>query len=326
MQRDRKIEMITAAHPFENPADAQSPHQVKVVFDRQNHALYFSRCPIPFARDAAAPAQYFRHQGIYGYRRELLLRFVRWKPSPLEKAEVARTIARAGEWRKNSRGHHRERLARSRYAGGRPSDRAPAACPGHGDHARLVPDEIYFCYRRCGEFVRQRPRGGLPRHAARTARPARRPAKVRSLSERRSRDDEPVSTRRSLCAQRRRRDRSRSRPLRALHQLRPLAAQQPDQRTGLRERDSEGAPRRLSRQYRAGHPARHRRDQGAHPRRWRIRKQSRRGHHGDRRNDRRHRGAALSRGDPAIHSRSRPAKCRRTCTSRSCLTSGRRAN
>src|SRR4029450_13314715 len=88
MRRDPQIEMITAVQPFENSTDAQSPHQVKAVLDRQNHALYFSRCPIPFARDAAAPAQYFRHQGIYGYRRELLLRFVRWKPSPLEKAEA----------------------------------------------------------------------------------------------------------------------------------------------------------------------------------------------------------------------------------------------
>ncbi|MBA3830535.1 MAG: 3-deoxy-manno-octulosonate cytidylyltransferase [Chthoniobacterales bacterium] len=84
MQRDPQIEMITAVHPFENAADAQSPHQVKTVLDRRNCALYFSRSPIPFARERAA---YFRHQGIYGYRRELLLRFVRWRPSPLEKAE-----------------------------------------------------------------------------------------------------------------------------------------------------------------------------------------------------------------------------------------------
>jgi 3-deoxy-manno-octulosonate cytidylyltransferase (CMP-KDO synthetase) len=88
MLRDQKIEMITAVHPFESLADAQSPHQVKAVLDRRNRALYFSRCPIPFAREAASPAQYFRHQGIYGYRRELLLRFVRWKPSPLERAEA----------------------------------------------------------------------------------------------------------------------------------------------------------------------------------------------------------------------------------------------
>jgi 3-deoxy-manno-octulosonate cytidylyltransferase (CMP-KDO synthetase) len=87
LQRDLQIEMITAVHPFENPADAQSPHQVKAVLDRQKRALYFSRQSIPYPRDPSARIQYFRHQGIYGYRRDLLLRFVRWKPSPLEKAE-----------------------------------------------------------------------------------------------------------------------------------------------------------------------------------------------------------------------------------------------
>ena len=51
-------------------------------------ALYFSRAPIPFVGDAASRPQYFRHQGIYGYRRDLLLRFVRWKTSPLERAET----------------------------------------------------------------------------------------------------------------------------------------------------------------------------------------------------------------------------------------------
>jgi 3-deoxy-manno-octulosonate cytidylyltransferase (CMP-KDO synthetase) len=87
MRRDPKIEMITAAHPFENANDAQSPHQVKVVFDRHRCALYFSRSAIPFARETAASASYYRHQGVYGYKRELLLRFVRWKPTPLEKTE-----------------------------------------------------------------------------------------------------------------------------------------------------------------------------------------------------------------------------------------------
>ena len=126
MQRDPEIEMITAAHPFEDPDDAQSPHQVKVVLDRQRRALYFSRSadPLPARRRAA---RYLRHQGIYGYRRELLLRFVRWKPSPLEKAEVARAIARLGEWRKDSSARDQRRLARSRYPGRRPGDRTPAS-------------------------------------------------------------------------------------------------------------------------------------------------------------------------------------------------------
>jgi 3-deoxy-manno-octulosonate cytidylyltransferase (CMP-KDO synthetase) len=79
--------MITAAHPFSDPGEAQSPHQVKVVVNRKDDALYFSRGAIPYSRDDLATPQYFRHQGIYGYTRDLLLRFVRWKTSPLERAE-----------------------------------------------------------------------------------------------------------------------------------------------------------------------------------------------------------------------------------------------
>jgi 3-deoxy-manno-octulosonate cytidylyltransferase (CMP-KDO synthetase) len=88
LQRDRDLEMITAAHPFEDADDAESPHQVKVVTDRKGNALYFSRAAIPFVPDRATPRNYFRHQGIYGYTRDLLLRFVRWKASPLERAEA----------------------------------------------------------------------------------------------------------------------------------------------------------------------------------------------------------------------------------------------
>jgi 3-deoxy-manno-octulosonate cytidylyltransferase (CMP-KDO synthetase) len=88
LQRDRKLEMITAAHPFDDPQDAESPHQVKVVVNGKGDALYFSRAKIPFVRDPKSRPQYFRHEGIYGYRRDLLLRFVRWKTSPLERAEA----------------------------------------------------------------------------------------------------------------------------------------------------------------------------------------------------------------------------------------------
>jgi 3-deoxy-manno-octulosonate cytidylyltransferase (CMP-KDO synthetase) len=89
LRRDRAIEMITAAHPFLESVDVQSPHQVKVVIDSQKDALYFSRSAIPFARDKSHESHgtYLRHQGIYGYTRELLLRFVSWKPSLLERTE-----------------------------------------------------------------------------------------------------------------------------------------------------------------------------------------------------------------------------------------------
>ena len=88
LRSDRKVGLVTAAHPFKNPADAFSPHQVKVVLDLRGNALYFSRAPIPArANDHCSGVVSLRHQGIYGFRRETLLQFVRWKPSPLERAE-----------------------------------------------------------------------------------------------------------------------------------------------------------------------------------------------------------------------------------------------
>ncbi|HEX4652818.1 MAG TPA: 3-deoxy-manno-octulosonate cytidylyltransferase [Candidatus Udaeobacter sp.] len=86
LRSDRNAKIVTAAHCFDNPAEASSPHQVKVVLDATGRALYFSRAAIPFPRGRSKP-KYFRHQGIYGFRRETLLQFVKWKPSRLERAE-----------------------------------------------------------------------------------------------------------------------------------------------------------------------------------------------------------------------------------------------
>jgi len=79
------IQIVTAAHRFEHREDALSPHQVKVVVDLAGNALYFSRAPIPFQKKGRSMA--LRHQGIYGFRRNALLQFVMWKPTPLERAE-----------------------------------------------------------------------------------------------------------------------------------------------------------------------------------------------------------------------------------------------
>ena len=86
LRSDRKIDIVTAAHSFENPAEASSPHQVKVVVDASGRALYFSRAAIPFPRNPSK-IRYLRHQGIYGFRRDALLQFVKWKRGPLERAE-----------------------------------------------------------------------------------------------------------------------------------------------------------------------------------------------------------------------------------------------
>jgi 3-deoxy-manno-octulosonate cytidylyltransferase (CMP-KDO synthetase) len=85
--RDRRVQMVTAASRFGSGEDFANPHAVKVVTDRDENALYFSRCPIPFIRDGEAADVHLLHHGIYGFRRAFLLRFVRWRPGVLEQLE-----------------------------------------------------------------------------------------------------------------------------------------------------------------------------------------------------------------------------------------------
>ena len=86
-------EMSTAATAIQDPAQYGNPNVVKVVVNAAGRALYFSRRTIPYVRDAAPGAEplaafpFLKHLGIYGYRRETLLRLVAWPVSPLENAE-----------------------------------------------------------------------------------------------------------------------------------------------------------------------------------------------------------------------------------------------
>jgi 3-deoxy-manno-octulosonate cytidylyltransferase (CMP-KDO synthetase) len=86
LRSDPQVDIVTAAHPFEYPGEAFSPHQVKVIVDASGRALYFSRAAVPFPRNPSK-IKYLRHQGIYGFRRAALLQFVKWKRGPLERAE-----------------------------------------------------------------------------------------------------------------------------------------------------------------------------------------------------------------------------------------------
>lgn len=91
--------MSTAAHPIEQLADFLNPNVVKVVLDARNIALYFSRAPIPAARDFPTQAWWntgqsddvrpkpLRHVGIYAYRTGFLRQFQNLPPAPLEKLE-----------------------------------------------------------------------------------------------------------------------------------------------------------------------------------------------------------------------------------------------
>jgi len=87
--------MSTAATPIRDPAEYDNPNVVKVVVNTAGNALYFSRRTIPYLREAAsrsvseqlAAFAFLKHLGIYGYRRETLLRLVKFPVSPLEAAE-----------------------------------------------------------------------------------------------------------------------------------------------------------------------------------------------------------------------------------------------
>jgi len=87
--------MSTAATPLRDPAEYDNPNVVKVVVNAAGRALYFSRRTIPFVRDAAsrpvaeqlAAFPFLKHLGLYGYRRDALLKLVRFPVGPLETAE-----------------------------------------------------------------------------------------------------------------------------------------------------------------------------------------------------------------------------------------------
>lgn len=88
--KDPSIEMITAATPLVEDIHRNDPNIVKVVLNRQGNALYFSRSMIPFHRDVHDPASAVTpllHLGIYGFRRDILKKIVRLRPSPLECCE-----------------------------------------------------------------------------------------------------------------------------------------------------------------------------------------------------------------------------------------------
>jgi 3-deoxy-manno-octulosonate cytidylyltransferase (CMP-KDO synthetase) len=84
--------MATLATPLRDSEQVRNPACVKVVFDSWGNAMYFSRSPIPHARDgnwqtACEQGLFYQHLGLYAYRREFLARLAATPPSPLEQVE-----------------------------------------------------------------------------------------------------------------------------------------------------------------------------------------------------------------------------------------------
>jgi 3-deoxy-manno-octulosonate cytidylyltransferase (CMP-KDO synthetase) len=85
---DPSVVMATLGHQLDPERDANNPNVVKVVVDLSGRALYFSRAPIPYPRTHAPTGHsVYRHVGIYGYRREFLLKLAGLPRSPLEQRE-----------------------------------------------------------------------------------------------------------------------------------------------------------------------------------------------------------------------------------------------
>jgi 3-deoxy-manno-octulosonate cytidylyltransferase (CMP-KDO synthetase) len=102
MRADAALPMATLKTPIHSDAEMLNPNVVKVVTDREGYALYFSRSPLPYWREAvpagaAGGIRGYKHIGLYVYRRDFLLSFARLAPTPLEQAERLEQL-RALEW------------------------------------------------------------------------------------------------------------------------------------------------------------------------------------------------------------------------------------
>jgi 3-deoxy-manno-octulosonate cytidylyltransferase (CMP-KDO synthetase) len=99
---EREVGIATTWEPIESAIDVLNPDVVKIVVGDDKRAVYFSRCPVPYPRNAAQKygsieaalanepgllGQFRKHTGLYVYRKEVLLAFTRWPQSPLEQLE-----------------------------------------------------------------------------------------------------------------------------------------------------------------------------------------------------------------------------------------------
>jgi 3-deoxy-manno-octulosonate cytidylyltransferase (CMP-KDO synthetase) len=79
--------LATLRKRTDDPRDLSNPAVVKVVVDRQGYALYFTRSAVPYVRAGHPQPVFWRHLGLYAYRRDTLLRLAALAPTPLEQAE-----------------------------------------------------------------------------------------------------------------------------------------------------------------------------------------------------------------------------------------------
>jgi 3-deoxy-manno-octulosonate cytidylyltransferase (CMP-KDO synthetase) len=89
---ENEIDLASLMVEITNWDEISNPNTVKVIVDRENFALYFSRSPIPYPRDKESGVRYFKHKGVYAFRKEALLDFYRLPMLPIEASEKIECI------------------------------------------------------------------------------------------------------------------------------------------------------------------------------------------------------------------------------------------
>jgi 3-deoxy-manno-octulosonate cytidylyltransferase (CMP-KDO synthetase) len=100
MLKEKRVLMGTLATRITDPAKLKNPNVVKLTLDKDGFALYFSRYPIPYVRDVGASRRnlasaktylrrlsFYEHIGMYGFRKDFLVKFSALQQTPLEKTE-----------------------------------------------------------------------------------------------------------------------------------------------------------------------------------------------------------------------------------------------
>lgn len=84
---NKEISLASLRHQLHNGEDIANPNNVKVIADLEDNAIYFSRSAIPYLRDRTTGIAFFKHVGIYAFRKQALVEFYHSDPTPLEMTE-----------------------------------------------------------------------------------------------------------------------------------------------------------------------------------------------------------------------------------------------
>ena len=90
--KDKVVDLASLMVHITDKDEINNPNTVKVIVDQTNFALYFSRSPIPYPREENAGVKYFKHKGVYAFRKDAIIDFYKLPMLPLEASEKIECI------------------------------------------------------------------------------------------------------------------------------------------------------------------------------------------------------------------------------------------